>query len=141
MTTRWDAEELAEIQDAMSERLAPYLHPGERLAVEGTSAKDQVWARFVLAPGPRGERVELEARVALDLTRVAEEAARDRVLDALDIVLLEYLDSGREQRFSGVFERRELDETAVEVRAERTFPDLDAQADALLSRAPEGEEL
>jgi hypothetical protein len=79
-----------------------------------------------------GARLELEAKVDLGRTRLSAGAARDLALDALDLMLLEYLDSGRAARYSGVFEARELRGEPLLLRAERTFPSLDAQADALL---------
>jgi hypothetical protein len=91
-----------------------------------------VEARLVLEGGEKGDRVELEARVSLTREKLGMEEARDLALDALDLILLEYLDSDRTVRFTGTFQPRELRGRSLLVRAERTFPSLEAQADALL---------
>ena len=121
----------------MAERLAGRLHASERLTVDGSSSAQAVRAVFVLEGGEAGERVELESRVELAGTALTEDRARGLALDALDEVLLGWLEGGREQRFSGVFEHRELRGQRVSVRAERTFPSLDAAANALLGAADE----
>jgi hypothetical protein len=130
--TSWGPGELRAIEEAMAERLRGLLSPGERLAISGASSADEVLARFVLEGGTGGERVQLEARVDPAALRVSLERARDLVLDSLDLSLLEYLDCGRAVRFAGVWQQRELRGQSVAVRAERTFPALEAQADALL---------
>jgi hypothetical protein len=128
----WDPSEVADVQEAMAERMGGLLEPGERIAVTGESSSGEVRARFVIEGGARGERVELEARVDLVRVRLDETEARDLALDALDLLLGAALESERALRFSGVFEERELRGKPVAVRGERTFPDLEAQADALL---------
>ncbi len=125
----WGRDLCETVQAALAERLAGQLEPGEGLRVEGETGED-VRASFVLQGGPSGARLELEARVPIgpDGSRAAEEAA----LDALDLLLLEHLESGRRLRGSGVFEARELSGRAMQVRIERTFPELEAEADRLL---------
>lgn len=128
----WSSGDLADVRDLVLERVRGLLREGEDLEVRGCSSRDSVDASFVLQGGAGGERVCLEARVDLGETGLAEPAARDLALDALDLVLLNWLEGGREERFPGVFEARELSGHVVHVCAERTFPALDAQADALL---------
>ncbi|MGC4113346.1 MAG: hypothetical protein QM765_01450 [Myxococcales bacterium] len=74
----------------------------------------------------------------LAATRLDAEAGRDLALDALDALLLDYLQSERSTRYPGVFEGRELRGKTLLVRAERTFPELDAAADALLAGPGDG---
>lgn len=128
----WEREALAALEATMAERLEGLIAPGERLSTFGESSAEEVRARFVLEGGASGERVQLESRVELSRMGAGEPEARELAIDALDLVLLEYLESGRAVRFAGVFEERELRGRPVAVRAERTFPELDAQADALL---------
>ena len=128
----WDADEVGDVEQLMAERLSDLLAPGERLTVSGSSSPAEVVARFVLTGGAGGERLELEARVEPEKAGLDERTSRDLALDALDLLLLGWLEGGRQERFSGVFEERELRGKAVSVRAERTFASLEAQADALL---------
>lgn len=132
MATVWSIRERRLIEEAMVERLEGALEPGEALTVEGESGPDSVRARFVLAGGTDKARLELEASVDPREAKLSPDDARDLVLDALDLILLEYLESERAIRFSGVEEARELRGVTLLVRAERTFPELEAQADALL---------
>lgn len=129
---RWAAADLEDVREVLLDRVAGLLRPGERLEVDGEGSAAKVHARVVLEGGAAGERVEVESEVELGPTGPDGEGARDLALDALDLVLLEYLESGRSLRLSGAWERRELRGQAVRLRAERTFPALDAQADALL---------
>ena len=128
----WKKAECEAIEQALAKRLEEHLESGEQLEVSGGSAPDHVWARWILAGGVRGDRLELEAKVELIPKVRTEEQARDLALDALDLTVLEYFESERSLRYSGVFEERELRGKPVQVRVERTFPDLEAQADALL---------
>lgn len=128
----WSVQERKLIEAAMAERLEGALEPGEALTVDGSSDPSEVRARFVLAGGRSKARLELDARVELAATGLSAEDARDLALDALDLILLEYLESDRAVRYSGVEEERELNGVPVFVRAERSFPELEAQADALL---------
>ncbi len=130
--TPWPRQERQLIEAAMAERLEGALEPGESLSVEGESGPESVQARFVLAGGPSKARLLLEARVDLRAARLPADDARDVALDALDLILLEYLESERSLRFSGVEEERELNGVTVFVRADRSFPELEARADALL---------
>ena len=57
----WSPEEVADVEEAMAERVGGLLAPGERLRVEGESSPEEVRARFVLEGGPKGERLELLA--------------------------------------------------------------------------------
>lgn len=125
----WGRDFSEAVEAALAERLAGQLEPGEALRVEGETGED-VRASFVLQGSRGGARLELEARVPIgpDGSRAAEATA----LDALDLLLLEHLESGRNLRGSGVFEARELGGRAVQVRIERTFPELEAAADRLL---------
>ncbi|MBI5549255.1 MAG: hypothetical protein HY901_35670 [Deltaproteobacteria bacterium] len=136
----WDTADLADVEEAMSERLDGLLAEAERLVVSGASSDLEVHARFLLEGGPDGERLELEARVELGRAGLTEGAARDLALDALDSVLLDHLESGRAARFSGVFEERELRGKPVAVRVERTVPALEAQADLLLGGSGDGKD-
>jgi hypothetical protein len=128
----WSTEEREGIEAALAERLAGRLGPAEHVSAWGASSSTQVEARLVLEGGEKGDRVELEARVSLTREKLGMEEARDLALDALDLILLEYLDSDRTVRFTGTFQPRELRGRSLLVRAERTFPSLEAQADALL---------
>jgi len=130
--SRWDDALVADVEALMQERLAGLLSAGERLAVRGESSAQEERARFELAPGPQGEKVVLESRVEKAGAQLGADEARDLALDALDLVLLEYLESGRSLRFSGVEEPRELRGEPVAVRGERTFPALEEAADRLL---------
>ena len=130
----WDRDFCEAVEQALDQRLSGQLSPGERVRVSGESGED-LSATFTLDGGASGERLVLSSRVPVGKAGLDE--ARDSALDALDLLLLEYLESGRSLRFSGVWEPRELRGLAIEVRAERTFPDLEEQAAALLS--PEGE--
>jgi hypothetical protein len=132
MTSRWAPEDSRDVEQAMGERLSGMLDPGERLSVFGESFPSEVHARFTVEGGPRGEKLELESRVDLDKAGVAEPEGRDLALDALDLTLFEWLESERRMPLSGAFEERELSGKPVRVRAERTFPGLEARADALL---------
>lgn len=125
----WGRDHCQAVEEALSERLEGLLEPGEALRVEGETGED-VRATFVLKGGPSGARLELEARVPIGAD--GAKAAEDAALDALDLLLLEHLEAGRASRPSGVFEGRELAGRALQVRIERTFPDLEAQADRLL---------
>ncbi|MFN7134723.1 MAG: hypothetical protein ACK4N5_21770 [Myxococcales bacterium] len=129
---RWDVGERRLIEAAMAERLEGMLRAGETLKVDGETEPTSTTARFVLEGGPDGARLELIARVDHFRARTRGDGARDLAIDALDLVLLEYLESGRQLKLSGVEEERELAGRPLFVRAERTFPGLDAQADALL---------
>ncbi|HCF61209.1 MAG TPA: hypothetical protein DFS52_24830 [Myxococcales bacterium] len=128
----WTEEERWSFEQVFAERLEEQLAPSERVSVEGETRAEAVEAKLVLSGGASGARVVIEAKVELEKAGLDAEAARFLALDALDLVLLEYLDSGREMRFRGVWEERELEGKALSVRAERTFPELEAQADALL---------
>ena len=131
----WSQAECGEIEAAIAERLDGMLEPGERVAVSGTSDEKQVEARLELAGSQSGLRLVLQARIELGRARVDAQSAGYVALDALDSILLDWLDSGRSQRFSGVWEEREFEQTPISILAERTFPDLEAQADALLARS------
>ena len=133
----WTAEELSQVEDALADRVAGMLAPGEKLFVEGRSSEEEMNARIVLSGSDKGDRLELEARVEMAGAGLSEDEARDLALDSLDLVLLEYLESERSARFSGVFEERELRGHVVTVRAERTYPALEAAADALLADKPD----
>jgi hypothetical protein len=124
----WDRSECEALERAMAQRLEGQLAPGEKVEVAGRTG-DDVQASFTLKGGPEGERLVLEAKVAV---QASAEQARELALDALDLVLLEYLESGRRLRFSGVWEGRDLRGRPLQLRGERTYPDLDAQADKLL---------
>lgn len=136
----WDPKELSDIQEVLADRVSRLLAPGEKLSIDGRSSGDEVRARFVLQGSPKGDRLELEAKVDLAQTKLSADEGRDLALDALDAILLDYLESERSTRYSGVFEARELRGKPLLVRAERTFPALDAAADALLAgqQEPEG---
>ncbi len=125
----WERDFCEAVEAALAERLEGRLSPGEGVSVQGESGED-VRALITLRGGPSGAQFELEARVSVgpDGAKAAQEAA----LDALDLLLLEYLDAGRVWRTSGIFESRELAGRALQVRLERTFPELDAQANRLL---------
>jgi len=134
----WDASVLADVRELLAERVGGLLAQGEALEVEGESSADQVRARFLLSGSPKGDRLELEAKVDLAAAGLDAEGGRDLALDALDAILLDYLESERSTRYSGVFEARELGGKPLLVRAERTYPALDAAADALLSGPGDG---
>ncbi|MGI5865096.1 MAG: hypothetical protein ACOX6T_24000 [Myxococcales bacterium] len=135
----WAEEDRKAVEQVIAERLEEHLEPGERVSVEGETRADAVEAKLVLSGSASGARVVIEARVELEKTGLDAEAARYLALDAVDLVLLEYLDSQRRIRFSGVWEERELEGKTLSVRAERTFPDLEAQADALLKGSDAGD--
>jgi hypothetical protein len=127
----WESTEIEAIEELMAERTEGLLRPGERLAVSGRTEPGEVFARFSLEGMPAGERFELESKVAR--AQVPDpDRARDLAIDALDLLLLEYLEAERGLRYSGVWEQRELQGLPVSVRVERTNPQLDAQADELL---------
>jgi hypothetical protein len=128
----WNREELQAIEEALLERYAGEISSPERLSVLGWSSNNEVRAVFVLEGNPSGERVEYEAKVDINKSKTSVESARYLVLDALDLMLLEYLESERGIRYSGVFEERDLSGKTVSIRAERTYPALDAQADEWL---------
>jgi len=128
----WTAAEREAIEEALADQIGEALLPEERLSVEGASSAAEVTTRWTLEGGR--ERLVLEARVDPKETGLDLEQARDLAIDALDLLLLEWLESGRRTRFSGVFELRELQGRSLWVRVERTFPDLEAQAAALLQR-------
>lgn len=130
----WSREECVEIEAVVAERLEGMLEPGERLEIAGESGPESVLARLELTGVQAGARLGLEARVDFARSGLDPEAARFLALDALDLLLLEWLDSDRTVRFSGVWEERELEGKPISIRAERSFPELDAQADALLER-------
>ena len=132
----WTDEARRPIEQVFIERLEEQLEPGERLTIEGEDRPEEIEARLVLQGGKDGARVVIEARVSLSEAGLEADAARYLALDAVDLVLLEYLDSGRSTRFAGVWEGRELEQKPVSVRAERTFPDLEEQADTLLDEMP-----
>ena len=125
----WTPDFCREVERALDQRLAGQLSSGERVRISGESG-DDVSATFALDGGASGERLLLASRVPVG--RAGLDSARDLALDALDLILLEYLESGRSLRFSGVWEARELRGHTVQVRGERTLPDLEAQANALL---------
>jgi hypothetical protein len=139
MLEPWDPAELADVREVLADRVRDLLAPGEALDLEGRSSSDEVHVRFVLSGSPKGDRLELEARVDLSATKVSEGEGRDLALDSLDAVLLDYLESDRSTRYPGVFEARELRGKSLLVRAERTFPALDAAADALLAGQKDGQ--
>ncbi len=134
MMAGWSEGECADLEELLEERLQGMLEPGERVRVSGETGGQEVQARFVLEGGRTGARLELESRVELGGKVKSLERARDLAVDALDLVLLEYLESERSIRYSGAWQQRELQGAAVAVRVERTFPGLEAQADALLDK-------
>lgn len=134
MLEPWDPKELSDVQEILADRVAGLLAPGEKLSITGSSSAEEVHARFVLDGSPKGDRLELEAKVDLATAGLGPDEGRDLALDALDAILLDYLQSERGTRYSGVFEARELRGKPVLVRAERTFPALEAAADALLGK-------
>jgi hypothetical protein len=135
---RWSAEERRLVEAALAKRARPWLSQGETVTARGGVSRGVVEARLVLEGGADGARVEIEARVELEPAKLSAGDARDVTVDALDLLLLEYLESGRQLRFSGVYEERELHGKPLVIRAERTFPGLDAQADALLGEGEGG---
>jgi hypothetical protein len=126
----WDREFCGVVEQALEQRLSGQLSPGERVRVTGESG-DDLCATFTIEGGSSGERLLLASRAPVG--KAGFDEARDLILDALDLILLEYLESGRSVRFSGVWEARELRGRTVQFKGERTFPDLDARASALLS--------
>jgi hypothetical protein len=130
----WEREFCGAVEVALAERLSGRLEPGERVRVWGESGED-VRATLILEGGGSGDRLVLEVRVPV---AGKSDLARDVALDALDLLLLEHLESGRDLHYPGVWEGRELCGRALQVRAERTFPELDARADALLEEGRRG---
>lgn len=123
---RWECEELEEL---LRERLEGELADGEELQVDGVEEGGQLEVRFQLRGGAGGEQVTLAARVK------AGSDAKALAIDALDLLLLEYLEGGRHAIWPEAWQQRELRGKSVEIRGERRVPDLEAQADALLAAA------
>ena len=57
---------------------------------------------------------------------------RDNVLDAIDCLAFDWLESDRSERFHGGWQKRAFLNVELNVRIERSFPGLEARADDLL---------
>jgi hypothetical protein len=130
--TAWSGQDCAEIEQVFAERLGGSLEPGERVRISGENGDDETLARLILEGSGKGERVTIEAVVRPSKAKLDLEAARYLALDAVDLLLLEYLDSGRSERPSGIWEERELEGRPLKARVARTFPSIDAKADEML---------
>lgn len=142
---KWPEEELRTIEAIVAERIeAPLgvLRPGEGVRCEGETREDETWASLSLSGLSGGARLTFEVR--LDRRQndrrqgeLDEEAAQCLVLDALDSLVFEWIESGGTARLHGGWQARRFQGRELAVRAERRFPELEAQADAILAEAGE----
>lgn len=124
-------DEREAVEEALRERYAEALEPGEALVVETPALDIGFHARFVIRR-PDGERLEFEGIAATGATGFGGEALRLFVYDAIDGLLGEWLEGGRSERLRGLWEAGEFGGKPLRVRAGRSHPGLVERADALL---------
>lgn len=142
---KWPEEELRTIETIVAERIEAHvgaLRPGEGVRCEGETREDETRASLALSGLAGGAQLTFEVRVDRrpgDGRRggLDEEAAQSLVLDALDSLVFEWIESGGALRLHGGWQARRFQGRELTVRAERRFPDLEAQADAILAEAGE----
>lgn len=121
-----------ELLAALAQRHRDLLRSGERFELTTEENARGVRGLLALFGGDDGTRVELEARVDFKQSGLRSEDALGLVLDALDLSLGEYLESGRSERLNAAFEERDLDGTPVFLRGRVRRPALEAEANKLL---------
>ncbi|MDR0965676.1 MAG: hypothetical protein LBM75_04115 [Myxococcales bacterium] len=133
----WSEEARREIEAAIADRLEDHLS-GVTVAVTGESLPGELRAGITLRGLERGAQLAVEAR--LDRTAAGNEAldeddAQCLLLDAIDELIFEWIASGQTLRFHGGWRACTFQGHDLSLRAEKTFPELDAAADALLAAA------
>jgi hypothetical protein len=121
---------------ALTQRHRDLLRPGESFELSTQETPRGVRGVIALHGGADGTRTELEARVDLKRAKLDGEEALALVLDALDLTLGEYLESGRSERLNAAFEEQELEGRPVSLRGRVRHPALEAEANKLLGETP-----
>lgn len=138
----WLEDERRDIEETVASRLEDHLGrlcPGQDIQVFGETLPDEVRASLLLCGLEGGAHFTCEARFDRTTVELDDASCQYVVLDALDALIFDWIESGRTGRFHGGWQERRCQGYRVSVRAEKTFPELDAQADALLAAASEQE--
>lgn len=136
---RWPEEEIQDIQELMRERFGGLIHPGASIAFTGETESIETKAALRLGDPSDGSRLDIE--VILDRQRCGadEEDGKCLVLDAIDCLAFDWLESDRSERFHGGWQKRSFQNVELNVRMERSFPELEARAEEILKRDGSGE--
>lgn len=119
------------IAELLEERWGESLHPDEGFRVDASQVGERIFLSFVLESPPRGESLTLEAQ--LDLRSYSDPAAAiDHGMDALDALLGEYLEAGRELFFPVEWVRADFQGKELAYRGKLTRHRLEQEADRLL---------
>lgn len=132
-------DERARLIAGLDDRHRELLRPGERFALTGKEEKHWVGALLALEGGAEGTRLELELRVEPKALGVDPDTAMHLCLDGLDLVLGEWLESGRSERFDSAWETRDLEGREMAFRGRLRRPALEAEASRLLGEPEEDE--
>ncbi len=140
---RWPDEARREIEEIVAERLEErlgQLRPGQDVLVDGETLAGEIRAGIQLRGLAGGAQMTFEVRLdrRADGRDLDEEAGQCLLLDALDCLIFEWIESGQSQRFHGGWQARPFQGHCLAVRIEKGFPELDARADALLAAAQAG---
>lgn len=128
-----------EVLKALAARHRDLLRTGEKFDLTTEETPRGVRGVLVLAGGEDGTRIEMEARVDFKNTGLRNDEALGLVLDALDLSLGEFLESGRSERLNAAFEERDLQGRQVFLRGRVRRPALEAEANRLLGE-PEADD-
>lgn len=104
----------------------------ERFTVSGRVEPGFVELTVHLERLDRSQRYWMEFRAALAENRMAEEAARDLLLDFVGYYLDQYFESGRDLLLPLDFQPYEMGSHVVYARGDITHPTLDGEADRIL---------
>lgn|GEM_PF-1706389 len=128
----WPAEEISDIEELMRERFGVLLPENTALKFTGETKAAETRALLRLDFSNDGSRLEFEVILDREHSGVTEDEGECLVLDAIDCLAFDWLESDRSERFHGGWQKRAFLNVELNVRIERSFPGLEARADDLL---------
>ena len=136
---KWDAEELADVEELIRERMAHLLPESCGAAFEGETLPLQSRASMRFSPLSGGAVLTIEAAIDRKAECVNEEDAKYLLMDALDNLAFDWFEAlkdGEEERVHGGWQKWAFQGHELDVRLEKNFPHLEAMADDLLESRP-----
>ena len=129
---RWPAEEEEDIRELMRERFGRLIPENAALTFAGETESVETKASLCLADLQDSSQLSIEVILDRQQSGVDEEEGQCLVLDAIDCLAFDWLESDRSERFHGGWQKRSFQNVELNVRMERSFPGLESQADDLL---------